>query len=524
MLLLILNSDKLISFKIKIAKPSVYPLLNFSVFCSGGVYNFRVALGYSSSTGTWTEDTKAAVSLGVNSVEGEKSLRFDAWENGVGYKFAKIYEDAPFNQSANALKFRLMVPSMNTVKVLVHTQPVEILGTYYSPSFTYTLDVQSGEYVEYTIPLADDGWALWGEAGKSMHTVADWLGVHEDDMVRILKKVEFYVQGYDGKNGLPYIGFLDSASFVTLDNPALSQDENMKEYKVYTGNTASGNVMKLELGDEGAVATIIDVETPTPINGQVTVDGKSFTFVSNDGETLTYNGRLINGGQSIRFVSAEGSLAAEVEDMDFGAVQVLDNFEQYETDGQAYYASNPDKNNRSGCRGAYYSEYYKGSGSTEWGGSGWSLLEGYGDQLKLKQDQAGAHSGNNYLCLKNSTGVGMRYMQWGLFDGSSQKNSYRGAKLGFWAKTKGLVKQFKFTAYSQTTPRNATKDSYMKQLVENRTEAFTEWEHFEIELNPDVVYYGFLVFMEKSYLDEATYLYIDDVEIYTANPYATYSA
>ena len=47
------------------------------------------ALGYNNSTGQWTTETKAAVSLGVNSVEGQKALRFDAWENGVGYKIPK---------------------------------------------------------------------------------------------------------------------------------------------------------------------------------------------------------------------------------------------------------------------------------------------------------------------------------------------------------------------------------------------------------------------------------------------------
>ena len=117
------------------------------------------ALGYNNTTKTWTTETNAAVSVGYKSDEGNKSLRFDAWENGVGYKFAKNFKANAFSQAANALKFRLMVPSINTVKVILHAQ-VTIQGTVQAPSFTYTIKPTSSEFVDYIIPLDDDGWAL----------------------------------------------------------------------------------------------------------------------------------------------------------------------------------------------------------------------------------------------------------------------------------------------------------------------------------------------------------------------------
>ena len=106
------------------------------------------ALGYQNDTQTWTDNTKAAVSLGTKSVEGNKALRFDAWENGVGYKFAKDFTALP--KSANALKFRLQVPSINTVKVILKGK-VTIAGQEQVPTFTYTLAPKSSEYVEYVI-------------------------------------------------------------------------------------------------------------------------------------------------------------------------------------------------------------------------------------------------------------------------------------------------------------------------------------------------------------------------------------
>ena len=484
------------------------------------------ALGYQNDTQTWTDNTKAAVSLGTKSVEGNKALRFDAWENGVGYKFAKDFTALP--KSANALKFRLQVPSINTVKVILKGK-VTIAGQEQVPTFTYTLAPKSSEYVEYVIPVAADGWALWGEAGKSIKAVSGWTGIHEDDFVNYMTGIEFYVQGNDGIGGQPYLAFLDSVRFVTLDNPALNETETMGQYTRYTGVLNNGYTVKVELGANGAAtATILDAPQQQVIQGTAAIDAdKNMTFTSADnGATLVYKAALKNGGQSLKYVEATGALAEAVTNVDLNAVQVVDNYEQYETDGQAYYQSKP-ADQRSGCRGAYFSEYYAGgSASSPWGGNGWSLLGGDGSQLKLKQDQAGAHSGKNYLCLKHSKSFAFRYMQWGLFDGSAEQNAFRGSKLSFWAKTNGFVKSFKVSMYSQTKPTLSTKDNYVKAQTFEQTEAIGQWKHFEIDLNPALTYYGFMIFTEKntSLSANEAYLYIDDVEVYTANPYAEYVA
>ena len=482
--------------------------------------NGWVALGYNNTTQKWTDETAAAISLGSCAYEGSKSLRFDAWENNVGYKIAKLFNKGQFPRSANALKFALKVPSLNVVKVLLHGEVV-IAGKLQSPSFTYTINPTSSEYVEYVIPLDADGWALWGEQGKSIKYVADWTGVHQDDLLNYLTRIEFYIQG--NLNGWPYVAFLDSVSFVTLDNPQLVEEEVMGSYSVYTGLIEDDHILRVDINaDKSAVAKVIDLETPDEIHGHVAVNEKEITFTSDDnGARLVYKGKLVNGGQQIQFVSATGSYKDNIGELKLNAVQVLDDFESYETDGTAYYQGNTDKSQRSGARGAYYSEFYSGSGSTEWGGNGWSLLGGDGSQLKLIQNPSGAHSGNNYLSLKNSASVALRYMQWGLLDGSSEQNSYRGSKLGFWAKTEGFVPEFKVCAYSQTTPRNATKDNYMKYKVVNLTGALSSWTHYEITLEPTVAYYGFLVFMEKNKIDDS-YLLIDDVKIYDADPDAQF--
>ena len=107
-----------------------------------------------------------------------------------------------------------MVPSVNKVKVLLKGE-VEIGGSKQAPSFSYEFQPESSEYVEYTLPLSDDNWILWDDATKTLHSVAGWMGVHEDDYLKFLTSIDFFIQGSDasyGGNGWPYVAFLDSVS------------------------------------------------------------------------------------------------------------------------------------------------------------------------------------------------------------------------------------------------------------------------------------------------------------------------
>ena len=495
------------------------------------------ALGYSNATGKWTNETKASVSLGKRAGDGKQSLKFEAWENGVGYKFKKSFKTNEFKDvnAVNALQYKLMLPSINTVKVLLYANaPITDASTQQTTimevQFNYTYKPTSSEYVEYTIPLNDSNWLAWGNAQYgTLHTIAEAAGMSEDDILKTITKIEFYIEGNDGIGGQPYIAFFDSLKFVTLDDPKRNEVEEMGQYTTYTGIAASGNTIKLELGAQGAAkATVLDAQVE-PIDGSIAISGKEVTFTSNDqGATLIYKGTLVDGGQSIKGISAEGSLKTTVGEMDLSAVQVVDNFDQYTSEGKTWYITIDQQTkevtehkDRSGCRGAYYAEYYAGERSAEFGGGGWSLMQG-GEQMKLKTD--GGHSGNNYLCLKSSLGNAMRYMQFGLIDGTSECNSFRGSKFSFWAKTKDRVPVFKVYMYSQTTPRNASKDNYVKVAEFKEDAAIGEWKHFEIELNPKVVYYGYCIMMENHYKYDScpdSYLYIDDVEVYTVSPYVT---
>ena len=482
-----------------------------------------VAIAY--KNGTWSEETNATVSLSNKSEEHNKSLKYDAWANSNDYKFAKKFKGGEFNKSANAINFKLAVPTYMTVKVLLHAK-LRIAGTEQTPYFSYPLTNRiSNEFVDYTIPLNDPGWCLWGEEGKSISTAAEWLGVSEDAILAYLTRIEFYFKGNDGSNG-KFSAYLDTAKFVTLNNPQYQVNELINTPKVLTGTTTSGYTLKVDVDvNNDSTATIIDMETPVSVTGKVRISGNNLSFVSNDnGASLSYNALITDNGKTVKYVSASGTYASEVEAMDMYAVQTVDDYEQYTEDGTAYYQGSGYED-RSGCRGNYYSEFYSNNDADEspWGGKKWKLMGGSGDQLKLKQDPSGAHSGNNYICMKNSKDYGMRYMQMGLFNGTSEENSFRGTKLGFWAKTNGIVKGITISMYAQSAPTNATRDEKVSKVKFTENAAISEWKHYEIDLNPKYTYYGYMFFLDANYTADS-YLYVDDIEIYGASPYAVYEA
>ena len=471
------------------------------------------------SSTSWTTETKASVSISRNAADGNKALRLDAWQNNCDFKAVKTLK-APFEKAANAIQFKLMIPSeMKSVKILLKGQ-IEIEGKLKEPSFEYVLHPTSSEYMEYTIPLADDNWILWGEQGKSIKAVAGWMGIHEDDYLNYLTSIDFYARGDDGLGGQPYLAFIDSVKFVTLDDAEFSQTQKeIKQYDRYTGTLADGHILRVDLAANGsATAKIIDLEEPQTIPGNYVIDKDEITFTSADsGVSLVYKGSITNGGQLIRYESATGNYANAVLDMNLDAVQVVNNFEQYTESGEAYSQQNYDDTIGTGLRGDFYAEHYTGQGSSDWAGGGWQLLPN-GDEINLLND-GGAHSGNNYASFRHMKGNAVRYIPWDLFKGNGDKNAYRGSKLGLWVK--GYVDKLTVYMYSQSTPTPATKDVYVKSATFGLGRSIDEWKHIEVSLNPVFVYYGFMFLIEKDYLNDADLL-VDDIEVYGANPYATY--
>ena len=176
---------------------------DFESYTSNGdlADNNWVAIGWKDNG--WSEESAANLTLGTKSDEGNKALRLNAWRNGSFYKIGKKFPTNTFDKSVNAMKFRLMVPANCEIQVILYAS-VTIDGQAQSPAFYYPLIAQSGEYVEYTLPLNDSAWDLWNKhENKSIASVADWTGIHQDDLMSYLTKIEIAIKG-TVENNLQY--------------------------------------------------------------------------------------------------------------------------------------------------------------------------------------------------------------------------------------------------------------------------------------------------------------------------------
>ena len=485
----------------------------------------------------WVDPTSgAALGLSANSEEGQQSLVLNTWAHNVGYRFTKTW-NTPLTKSANAIRFRMMAPSFTTARVTLGTRtiPVPLAGDM-KVTFTQQFALTSSDYVEYTIPFNSDKWYAWNDPTKgTLASLAEGMGMCEDDITTLLESVSFFVTA--NKDNKEMKVFVDSISFVTIDPVEFSELEQLGLKKTYTGKTLSDNVIRIDVNNDlSATATVIDMETPLAIPGHLDVTdlatgGREAIFTSDDGTTLTYTGRVTNHGNKIEFTSATGALAANVQNMTLDAVQVVNDFEQYSGNGTGYYYGG-DGSGRSGLRGDFFFDYYKENDTTRpdpspWNTSdpNWHLSTEAMNLLGLKND-GGQHGGSKYAYVQ-SDGYGrtFRYFTYGLFDGTSEKNAFRGTTFSFWAKTKasGTIPQLTVRAYARSYPNRNGLDEYAAKAVYDSV-LHSEWQRYEIELNPNFVYYGFMISVKGNWTNNSAWLYLDDIEVFTANPYAKYVA
>ena len=252
-------------------------------------------------------------------------------------------------------------------------------------------------------------------------------------------------------------------------------------------------------------------------NGTISVNEREVTLTFND---TTYVATSSEDKAKLTFKSISGSdlVAQALNNLNFDLVLYGDNAETYEESGEMYYQGNPDENERSGARGAYYCDYYTGSGSSPLGGTGWVLMAGNGDQLSL--DKTTAAEGTQSLRIKGNSGVDMRYFDWGLYDGTSKAMTGL-KKMVVWLKNdESIAVSIRIMAYKiqQVTP--ATQGEGYRDYIEVTVPANTDWKEYSLELDPTKTYYGHAFMMKKGGGASTYYLNVDNIHFVSedANP------
>ena len=477
--------------------------------------------------GSWGPSS-APIDISENSMEGDQALRFLGYRNGLDFGIRKTFDNDQPARYANAVKIKMMTPSdlKSSAPKFIMNFTVDMMGTPLGITLKHAIPAQTAEWFEVVIPFAHDQWQIWDQEYGSIESIAAGRGLTSLDPAVIPTMLDDFIIYVAYPNGTPqrFATYIDSVSFVTTDSTEVTVHDLMDSYTRYTGYTLSGNVARVDITSATeAHFRIIDLAEPVDIQGEYTVDGNRLTFSSFTDGILDYEGRITDNGQKIEFVSVNSSIAelkTNLADIKLNAVQVLEDAESYTADGVGYSRDHAE-DTRSGARGAYFMEIYNGSSGVQspFGKGDWKLM-GNGEQVKLKNDGT-AHSGSKHLAFQ-SFANNARYLQWNLFKGNGDLNRYRGAKLSFWLKsaTTPLVDKLYFYALSKYNPSQG--DIYEPQPSSCRRYEISStipqtWTHYELDIDPNGVYYGFAMLQRCG---KASWLHLDDVEIYTASPYA----
>ena len=345
-----------------------------------------------------------------------------------------------------------------------------------------------GEWTHFECDLNPNvayyGYMIFTEKNNSLNADQAWLYI--DD-------VEVYTAN-------PYAQYVPPVQYAELKNG-----------QVFFANVMGYASTTLTIKKNNTFDFFFPSYNNLTLTGTYTQEEDQVTF--DFGETY---GKLVaqlnQEGNKLTKVSATSAIEA-FGNLVFDEMDVLDNAEGYTESGKMYYQGNKDVNNRSGARGAYYCDYYGGGSSSTVGGNGWDLMGGSGDQLSLETSIA--HSGNNSLKMKRNKSNAMRYMTWGLFDGSAK--GHTGVNyFSYWVKNPNATAlTVKTSVYYQATVTASTQGSN-RAYVEAQIPANSDWTQVIIPLDPAKTYYGVAyVPATVSGGGAADYFYVDDAMFYS---------
>lgn len=287
--------------------------------------------------------------------------------------------------------------------------------------------------------------------------------------------------------------------------------------KVYTGEK-DGVVYKAVINGASSTIDTLNKATNDHYNCSVAVDGEQIKFTIDGAGSLYFNP---NEGRNKLTIDSSKGIGAMFAGLSFDEVFTVDNFENM-VQGSGYDDVTKSFTTMTGLRAKFLSDFNNSETSRTTSPLGWKLM-GSSDYLTLASGTG--RNGTNAAVFKVSNSSGLRYVTM-----SSLYNIPR---------TMGKGSTFSFWAHGPVTSAGAaaSKDAKIKvrlffknpitgvndtngEATELTVSAGTDWTHYELPLNSSKEYYGYCIYSSSA----SQYLPIDDIEIYTANPYAEYVA
>ena len=331
----------------------------------------------------------------------------------------------------------------------------------------------------------------------------------------------FIIEAGDSAASITSITFNYSCSQNSLNINSLSGS--------YTGEGSDGYIYKLTLNGTSANLASLNKQSNVSYNGTASITNSSqlscsLTISENSG---TYVTNVSEDHRVLTYASKSGA-ASSLPTITFYKVYKVEDFESYSQTGNAFGGSGRGADSlysMSGLRSQWHCDWYTSNNYavSYLDDSGWKVM-GSTDFLSYSSNK-----GNNSskAAVFKGNGNGLRYMQMKAVLGlpniigkgsymTFMARSYSNSGLSTVSSSATNFKIYGF--YNQTTTKSNVGD---KTSVDLTIPASSAMARYTISLDETKDYYAFGFYSNNS---TTAYVVIDDVEIYTINPYASYVA
>ncbi len=477
--------------------------------------------GISDLTGSWAvkvydntwKDTTASLVIAAG-YDKSNAMKFSYWDNGNAYRYSVDYST---NGDFDTLCIDVKGNGISNVTV----QLAEKNGVYMS----YSLGVVPAVWTRYEISIFDEAWTVnYSGQSVSVPEAIKALGMKSYyDVYQWFTTMHIIFKG-NTDNGANGYSFMDNICFKQTKAEAGSVSTILYDFGTnYTTALADGTVVQILLSADKATATVktLNLKQNIVLEG-VACDqlGSGLVFT---GTGFTAEAALVGNGEKIKITSVTGDAAALLQDAEFGQVYTVDDFEGYTSTGKGVDSSMPDIWSTSGLRGGYYTEVYTGKDehTTTVGGKKWNWQDSSVNYIDLSTD---AHSGSKSMQLAGLQNDNARYISMSTVKGGAASIG-KGTTLSLWVKNPSNValKIEALKACYRDTVSNANIQSTNFYSASKSVElpANSGWTQVEVELDPTKDVYGFILVIKSNYT-AVKHLLVDDVMVYSANPFATY--
>ncbi len=450
--------------------------------------------------------------LGENNI---KSMKLDFWKNGSAFRYSR---NINYNVAYNALS--LLIKGDDEIDFTLRLNDLDT-GIYAD----YRISDASSNWVYHVVRFDDAGWSVTiGGNTFTLAQAADYLGYESaGEAITVFDQFQILLPSLYVDGGPKTYVVVDDIKFLNDDTPSQAEMHYDLEGK-YTGEL-SGTIFRLSANAGIGMVETLNLATNLQIPVVVETDDDNVNIKSSgdDGAALNYQGKVSYYGDKISYVSASGTYAAYVANLNVSRVKQLDDFESYTETGIGYDA-NHSADARTGLRANYYCDYYSGSASnpSPVGGNNWSLM-GSSDYLAL--EQANAHSGSQSAKLKRSGSAGdMRFLNYNSYSGINPGFGAGNSKFSFWAKGDTYDTTFRLRVY-YVSPVNASNqvDGSLSVTTDVVVPGGSDWMHYTMDINASRVVFGYSMTLRVNWDHTSNgYPLVDDIELYSANPWATY--